>query len=316
MCHNPGMLGPVLGLSSAAFFGATSIVTRRGVLRASSSYIATVSIFSGFVLSFILALVTGDLFGMHRISWQAYLFWIITGVAHFALGRTWGYRAIQMIGSTRSNVIVSLNPIVSVILAVIILGETITPLLVCGMLFSLSGPLLIAVKEHTLARVPDTDEKPRGKEVTRSTLYRGMLYGLGTAVMWGASAIFIKLGLTSGGPPVAGSLIAYLAASLAIIPSSFLNRVNRKEIFQKDRESFQLALLSGLTSTIAQLLRYLALDVGSVIVVSLMLRTSPLWVLSLAFIFNREVESFSRWVLLGNALLITGTILILMSARG
>jgi len=313
MCHNPGMLGPVLGLGSAAFFGATSIVTRRGVLRASSTYIATISIFTGSLFSFILAFITGDLFGMHRISWEAYFFWIISGVTHFALGRTWGYRAIQMIGSTRSNVIVSLNPIVSVILAMVILKETITPLLVCGMLFSLSGPLLIAAKEHTLARVADADAKPRGNELTRSTLYRGMLYGLGTAILWGGSAIFIKLGLNSGGPPVAGSLIAYLAASMAIIPSSFLNRGHRKEMFQRDRESFRLALLSGLTSNIAQLFRFLALALGSVIVVSLMLRTSPLWVLSLAFIFNREVESFSRWVLLANALLITGTILILMS---
>ena len=49
------------------------------------------------------------------------------------------------------------------------------------------------------------------------------------------------------------------------------------------------------------------------IVVSLMLRTLPLWVLLFAFIFNREYESFSRWVLFGNGLLMVGTILIISS---
>jgi len=41
------------------------------------------------------------------------------------------------------------------------------------------------------------------------------------------------------------------------------------------------------------------------------IRTSPLGVLLLAFIFNRQYESFSRWVLLSNALLVVGTILVL-----
>ena len=74
-----------------------------------------------------------------------------------------------------------------------------------------------------------------------------------------------------------------------------------------------MALWSGLTSNIAQLMRYLALEFGSAIIISLMLRTIPLWVLFFAFIFNREYESFSRFVLLGNAFIVVGTVLILMS---
>ena len=70
-------------------------------------------------------------------------------------------------------------------------------------------------------------------------------------------------------------------------------------------------IFSGLTTSIAQLLRYLAFGYGSVIVVSLMLRTLPLWVLLFAFVFNRQYESFSRWVLLGNGLLVIGTILVI-----
>jgi len=80
-----------------------------------------------------------------------------------------------------------------------------------------------------------------------------------------------------------------------------------------DKQSLKIALFSGLTSNIAQLSRYIALGLGSAIVISLMLRTMPLWVLCFAFIFNREYESFSRWVLLGNGLLMSGTILILLS---
>ena len=102
-------------------------------------------------------------------------------------------------------------------------------------------------------------------------------------------------------------------ASLVIAPSSFLNREYREEILGGDKTSIRDALYSGLTSNIAQLLRYVALGFGSAIVVSLMLRTIPLWSLLFSFLFMREYESFSRWVLLGNALLVVGAILVLFS---
>ena len=82
-------------------------------------------------------------------------------------------------------------------------------------------------------------------------------------------------------------------------------------MFTADRQSLKIALLVGLTTNIAQLLRYVALKYGSVILVTAAIRTSPLGILLLSFIFNRQYESFSRWVLLSNALLIIGTAMIL-----
>ena len=102
-----------------------------------------------------------------------------------------------------------------------------------------------------------------------------------------------------------------LAASLAVSPSLF-RRENRNELLHADRESFHLGLISGMTSNIAQLLKHLALGYGSVIVITLPSRTTPLWMLLISYLFNRKLESFSRWVLLGNTLLIIGTILVMI----
>jgi drug/metabolite transporter (DMT)-like permease len=107
--------------------------------------------------------------------------------------------------------------------------------------------------------------------------------------------------------------VAYLAASLVISPSILLSQERKQEILRADRQSWRLALLTGLFTNTAQMLRYLALAYTSVIAVSIMARTISLWVLLFAFIFNRSFESFSRWVLLGNVLLITGTVLVLIS---
>ena len=147
--------------------------------------------------------------------------------------------------------------------------------------------------------------------VSRRTLYVGLLYGVGAAVFWGSSSIFIKLGLQHGGSSIAGAFVAYCGATIAM-STVLLGRASRQEFFHLDAKSFHWFLWSGLTVNTAQMLRYLALSYTSAIIVSLMSRTVPLWVLLLSFLFNREFESFSRWVLVGNALLVTGTVLVLI----
>jgi len=306
------MLGAVLGLGCAATFGANAIITRRGVLRASSHYIATLSILTGPLFFLIVAGLTGDLFRLDECPWQATVFLALSGIIHFVFGRTWGFKSIQLIGSNRAYVVLGLSPVISIALAMLAVGETVKPLTALGIIFSLSGPLLTLLKEKRVDRDTTFRVNEHGKEVDRRTFFVGMLFGLGAAVFWGSSSIFIKLGLEKGGTPVGGSLIAYLAALIAISPL-FLNREKRREILKPDKRSFQLALFSGLSTNVAQVLRCFALKYGSVILITFMIQTTPLWVLLLSFMFNRKVESFSRWVLLGNALLIVGTILVIIS---
>jgi drug/metabolite transporter (DMT)-like permease len=306
------MLGSLLGLISAVAFGANSIITRRGMLRASSNYIATITVFTGPIFFLVISSITGDLFELRQIPLQAYAFLALSGISQFTLGRTWAYRSIQLIGSNRSNIVTSLNPIITIVFAMVILKETITLIMGIGILCTLAGPLLILLKEQVIPSEGPLKANPYGKELDRPTLYKGIFYGIGSAIFRGSSLILIKLGLEHGGSPIAGNFIAYLAASITIIPSSLFHKDHREEIFHGDKKSLKIALFSGLTTNIAQLMMFLALQFGSAIVISLLLRTYPLWVLFFAFIFNREYESFSRWVLSGNGLIMIGTILILL----
>lgn len=310
MCQNADVLGILLGLASAVAFGANSVITRRGVLRASSNYVATVSIFTGALFFITLSGFTGDLFSVVTLHWKACLFWTLSGVIHFALGRTWAYRSLKLIGSNRSNIMTSLSPIATVALAMIVLKERLTVIQFIGILFTLSGPILMLMKEQTAAGGAETKGSSSLREVDRRTLLLGTVYGLGAALFWGSSAIFIKFGLDTGGGAVTGTLLAYAGASVVISPSLLFKAENRKELVNGGSASLRVAVFSGLTTAVAQLLRYFSLGFGSVIVVSLMLRTMPIWVLLLAYIFNREYESFSRWVLIGNGLLMIGTLLV------
>jgi drug/metabolite transporter (DMT)-like permease len=191
------------------------------------------------------------------------------------------------------------------------LRETIKPLTIVGILLSLSGPLLIVLKESTSSHNGQAKSN-NSVEVDRRTLGIGILYGAGTAVCWGISPILIKLGLERGGSPVFGNLVMYLAACIVILPSAFLIGENRKAIFNIRQEAFWPAVFCGLANNVWQLSMNFALAYGSVIVVSLMVRTSPIWTLLFAFFFIRRYESLSRWVLLGNGLVIIGSLLVLV----
>lgn len=306
------MLGAILGLGFAVFFGINSIIVRRGVVvKASANYIASLTIFTGPPFFFLLTLVTGDLFKIASFSWKAILFFALSGIVHFALGRTFGYRATQTLGATRAGIMTGLNAIISVFLAVIVVKETLTPLMVLGILLSLSGPTIVALEEEKKSRRVVARALPSLINLDRKTFYKGMFFGIASAVFWGSSAIFIKLALQNGGSSLGGSFIAFSAATLVVLPS-LLNPKNRREIFSGNKSQFKLAMMSGLSTNIAQMLRYIALYFGTVIVVSITSRTIPIWTLFLSFIFNRQLESFSKWVLLGNALLIGGTILVML----
>ena len=179
------MIGTLLGLGSAVGFAANSIITRRGVLRVSSNYIAVISILTGTLFFLVILALTGHLFSLLEIPWKALVFWVLSGIIHFALGRTWAYRSIQFIGSNRSNVVTSLNPVVTIILALVILHEEVNALMTLGILFSIVGPLVVLLKEETLTAANPVSGAIQGKDVDHSTLYKGFFYGAGCSCLLG-----------------------------------------------------------------------------------------------------------------------------------
>ncbi|MBI4320146.1 MAG: DMT family transporter [Chloroflexi bacterium] len=305
------MAAVILAFASAACFGANNVVIRRGVLRVSPNYFSFVSISFSPLYFLVVATVSGEIFRLGQVPWQGYAFFVAAGVVNFALGRTFSLRAIQLIGSNRSNTIVGLFPVPGTILAMLVLQETLTPWMVIGIIVSLCGPVVIALKEETVDKAAHLPGRVVGREIDRRALYQGMLYGAGASLFFGASPIFIKMGVENGSSSIIGILTAYTAAALAVSPA-LLARETREEMFGFDGKPFRLIFISVLASSTAQLLRYLAFEYGTVIAVGWVERTYPVWVLLFAFIFNRRLESFSRWVLLGNALLLIGTILVVL----
>jgi drug/metabolite transporter (DMT)-like permease len=138
---------------------------------------------------------------------------------------------------------------------------------------------------------------------------KALLLGFGCGLTWGISPIFIKLGLKATGAAVPGAFISYVAATV-FLGITLIGRRRKTAVDQLTPLAAVLFFSAGLFSFSANLVRYLALSLAPASVVTPLVSTEPIFMMVLAFIFNRQLEIFSRPVMIGSILVVVGTILL------
>lgn len=99
------------------------------------------------------------LYEFPRMSWRAvpfgnWLFLAFSAVGPLLAANTLYYTAIKYIGPSRSGIYINLEPVFTVILAALFLGERITPFQIAGL-----GIIILGV---SLARMPEGERKDSG----------------------------------------------------------------------------------------------------------------------------------------------------------
>jgi len=291
----------------ALTFSGSSILQRRAVVRvidATSGVLVTVPLATGVYL--LMLLIMGQVGSILDFPWQSYGWLSAAGIIHFVAGRSIRYYLVQISGSNIANIVTKFNSLVSVVLAVTLLGEPLSWELVLGVLLIVTGLTIAGLN----SRMPE-NPLSLSSGVPGSSRVPGKVYllGLGIGLAWGVSPIMIKLGLGSSGSPVAGAFIMHAAATIALSPALF-NITRRDSLVTMSRGAFGYFCLTGLFSAAAQLMRFIALSLGPVSVVTPVFATSPIFALFLAFIFNRKLEIFSRNVVIGTVVVIVGALLL------
>ncbi len=108
----------------ALSFSINSIFSRRAVTRVVDATIGVLITVPLSVVFFLLILIAmGQLGSIADFSWQSYGWLAAAGIINFVVGRPLNYRLVQMVGGNVATIVRRINPIVSVILGVTILGE-------------------------------------------------------------------------------------------------------------------------------------------------------------------------------------------------
>lgn len=277
----------VMALGSAMCAAMATMLIQRGLARSNFYAGAWINVVVG---AFAAWTATVLLVPWHAYTWRAVPYFVFSGVVGTAGGRLFRVLAIQKVGAPVAAAINNLAPLVATGLAVLVLGEHVTPPILSGTLVIVGGTILLSLSGRYVGfRVRD------------------LAYPFIAASCFGTVAIVRKLGLSTAGPlfDAAINVTAALVASTTFVAAS-----GNLGSLRCDRRSLLWFIGGGIAENSGVFLVLLALGFGDVSVVIPLAGTAPLFVLLLAYLFPSEHARLNWRVVAGAALIVAGVGLI------
>ncbi len=309
------MLGGLLALLASATFALGNVTARRGVLSGSVFQALVVTIWLGVPVFLFAALVTEQIGAVAEFPLPSVLSLALAGIVHFVLGRYCNFRAISAIGVNLAGPVQEISLLVSLALAVWLLGEVLTGLKILGIVLVLLGPAII-LRVLREKRGEADEEKPdrlppNYKSITefRPRYTEGYAFAALSALAYGVSPILVRAGLrgTDPGTGIAGGLISYAVAALIVGPVLFRPAL-RRDILALQFPAAKWFAAAGIMVCLSQMVRYMALSIAPVTVVAPIQRLSVIFRPLFGWIINRDHEVFRLGVLGGMLVSLIGAL--------
>jgi uncharacterized membrane protein len=169
------------------------------------------------------------------------------------------------------------------------------------------------IERGRLAGVPAVGAgTPAGPALTPDASIRASLFGLGAALSWAVSPIFIREGLEDVDDPVLGVTIGVVAATIAF-GLMLLVRGRGASLATASRGALVGKIGAGVLVGAGTWARWYALSLTSIaIVLGLGLLTVPTVMLLAPMISGRHAEPITRSVVLGSALVVGGALVLIV----
>lgn len=316
------MLGGILGLLAATTFAFNNATARRGVLTGSVAQAMAITVPIGVPIFLCAALVSGYLPALASFSQRSLLLLAGAGLVHFIFGRYCNYRGTKAMGANLVGPVQQISLPLTLALAMWILGESLTPLRIIGILLVVLGPGLTLPGRPRKATVnpaasPAAGEPPAIKPATprfEPKYAEGYFWALLSAVGYGSSPILVRLGLEHKnlGLSLDGGLVAYLAAT-AIMVLVMLWPGRLRHVLSMRRNEVKWFTLSGVLVCLSQMFLYMGYTVAPVSVVTPIQRLSNVLRLYTGWLINREHEEFGGGVVLGTVVSLLGAVALSVS---
>lgn len=204
----------------------------------------------------------------------------------------------------------------SILIAVLFLGEGVTPGMGVGIVLIMAGPAIMVERG---ARQPvvvgaesmaEPAEPAPHFELRQREGYTSAVLG---AIAYGTSPVLIRAALEGESRvSILGGLVSYAAATAFLLVSQSL--LSRGELAGALRPSTARVFFgAGFFVFLAQMLRFVALSLAPVVLVTTMARAGNVFTLGLSWFMNRELEQINLRVVLGVAVSVTGALLMILT---
>jgi drug/metabolite transporter (DMT)-like permease len=279
-------LAIALASLASLFFGVLA-VTMRMCFRSGAAFglVALITTGGAAVVAFVVALAAH---GTEQVTLHSVWPFVVAGVVAPGISQLLFVRAIELIGASRTAVLVGIAPLLSAGFAIALLGEPVRAGLVVGTLAIVGGGLLLAW-ERAATRLPAV----------------GFVVGGIAAVAIAARDNFVRWAAKENALPGTSAAVLSLAAATVFLLLLF-GRSSRHGLWEQRRAVVASALLLG--AAYACLLE--ALDRGRVTVVAPLYATESLWAVLFAALLLRTSEAVGRRLVAAAVLMVLGGALI------
>ena len=293
------VLSAFLTLAAAICAGVAQIFIRISTEHGNSNHALVVVMLINIVIIIpIAAIVSYPEYGINLESIMAFA---AAGISGTMCGRAFAYMSIKRIGASRTEAIVASQPLYAVLIAVIILRESVT-------IGHFAGILLIMAGVGFLARECGSDSNSESNVAKID-----FLLPFASAFFYGIEPIFAKIGLLRGTPVFVGLSIKTLVAT-----TIFLGYLYGRQILpscsQLRGTNLRGYMVAGLFNTLFLIFYYTALEMSPVVLVLPLIQIAPLIVIALSFIFLKRLEVVTWRLVSAATTVVIGAIVVTLSS--
>ena len=315
------MTGALWAVASGIGFGLFQSINRRAIVGMDVFLSTFIQLLISTVVLAAVSLLTEDVGAVARAPLWALATFGLVGLIHFFVGWTLLNLSQKLIGAARAGPLLATTPMFGALFAALALDEVPDVVTVIGMLVTVSGVYVLSRERPAAEAAPDAPGAPapvRGGvhtavAVRTPTAARlGMLAGLGTALCWSVSPVFIRRGLEGLPSPLLGVTVSMIASVIAY-GVVVVVRWPRLGVATTPRSSFGFKVAAALLVGLATWSRWIALDHTTVAIVLAVNSVSVPTVLLLApLIVGRHLEHATVRVWLGAGLVVTGSLVLIL----
>ena len=288
--------GPLFAILTAATFALSQVLIRRSTYQSEESFTPlAVSLLVGTPIFILLVTFSGEWKDFLSFSWQQYTLLVAAGLVHLIIARYLFFNSTRIIGANPTVAISRASVIFSVILGVVLLGESVTALQIVAALLIMVGAVLTTT------------------EISRKTFRistRGLLMGLGVALCSAGSATLIRPVMMETDAIYAATFVMYLAAFVIILIILLFRGQQRYNVIRQDGRTFLILSSASIFLVIGHLFRFSALQRIPVSIAQPLIATIVIFTLLFSWMVNRRIDVFNWRVVAGIVMVLAGVFLI------
>lgn len=281
----------LFAVGSAFFAGITAILAKCGIKKTDSDVATAIRTIVVLIFSWLMVFLVGSASQIARISPFTWLFSILSGLA---TGASWlcYFRALQLGNINKVVPIDKCSTVLTVLLAVIFLGEPLGLKKLIGLCAIAGGTLLMIRKKES---------------TTQTSGFSWLIYAVLSAVFASLTSIFGKIGITG----VESNLGTALRTGVVLVMAWLVVFLKGKQAYITGIPDKELVfiLLSGIATGCSWLCYYKALQDGPASVVVPIDKLSILVTIGFSYVVFQE--TLSRKAGVGLVCVVLGTLLML-----